>query len=93
MNNLKNMKQQEGESFANYFPKFEKELANAGGGTFQESIKLTFLKSSVNSRFRNCLPRTKYYSTHGELVIDLQNAAANMANEEALIGRRDFSQA
>ncbi|KAI1000097.1 hypothetical protein K3495_g8099 [Podosphaera aphanis] len=84
------MKQQERESFAGFFPKFEKVLANAGVGSMGDQIKIMFLKGSINSRFRDCLPKTKHYDTYEDLVVDLQNAAANMANEEALVGRRDL---
>lgn len=87
---LKTMKQQERESFASFYPKFEKELANAGGGSVPDQIKIMFLRGAISARFRNCLPKTKYYETYEEIVIDLQNAAATMANEDALVGRRKF---
>lgn len=92
LNNLKSMKQQERESFATFFPKFEKELANAGSSSIGDQIKIMFLRSALSTRFRNCLPKTKHYETYEELVIDLQNAAATMANEDALLIRRDFGQ-
>lgn len=82
------MKQQERESFASFFPKFEKELANAGGVSFEDSIKVMFLRTSLSTRFRSCLPLTKHYATYEELVTDLQTAAAAIANEEILSGRR-----
>lgn len=88
LSNLKTMKQQERESFANFFPKFEKELANAGGASFEDSIKVMFLRTSLSTRYRSCLPLTKHYATYEELVIDLQTAAAAIANEEILSGRR-----
>lgn len=91
LSNLKTMKQQERESFANFFPKFEKELANAGGVSFEDSIKVMFLRTSLSTRFRSCLPLTKHYATYEELVTDLQTAAAAIANEEILSGRRHAS--
>lgn len=93
LSSLKSMRQREKESFANFFPKFEKELANAGGVSFQDSIKVMFLKSAINSKFRNCLPKTKHYDTYEDLVSDLQNVAANLLNEEALAGKWTLQQA
>lgn len=92
LNNLKTMKQQERESFGNFFTKFEKDLANAGGASLSSQVKIMFLRLALNSRFKNCLPKTKHYGTYEELVIDLQNAAATMANEDVLFARRDWGQ-
>lgn len=88
LSNLKTMRQQELESFANFFPKFERELANAGGTNFDESIKVMFLRTALNSKFSACLPLTKNYSTYEDLVADLQTAAAGIANQDALHGKR-----
>lgn len=52
---LKTMKQLERETFAKYYPKFDKELANAGGATSTESVKVMFLQTSLNLRIRACL--------------------------------------
>lgn len=90
LTNLKSMKQQERESFANFYPKFEKELANAGV-CMADAIKVMFLRTALNSRFRDCLPKTKNYSQYEDLILDLQTAASAMANEEALHGRRTTS--
>ena len=92
LSKLKSMKQLERESFSNFFPKFEKELANAGGTSIGDQIKIMFLRTALSSRFRNCLPKTKHYTKYEELIIDLQNAAATMANEEALFRIREIGQ-
>ena len=84
LSRLKVMKQQEKESFANFYPKFEKELANAGGSTFQDCLKVMFLQSALNNKYTSCLPSTKHYEDYNELVSDLQNASANLANRDAL---------
>ena len=86
------MKQLERESFSNFFPKFEKELANAGGTSIGDQIKIMFLRTALSSRFRNCLPKTKHDTMYEELIIVLQNAAATMANEEALFRTREIGQ-
>lgn len=91
LSNLKTMKQQERESFANFFPKFEKELAIEGGVSFEDSIKVMFLRTSLSNRFRSCLLLTKHYATCEKLITDLQTAAAAIANEEILSGRRHAS--
>lgn len=92
LSNLKVMKQQDRESFANFYPKFERELANAGGASIDDTIKVMFLRSALNSRFRASLPLTKNYSNYDDLVLDLQTASATIANEQALYGRRAIPQ-
>lgn len=89
LTNLKSMRQLEKETFANFFPKFEKELANAGGANMPASIRIMFLRTALNYRFRSCLPKTKSYDTYEELVNDLRTAASTMANEDVLSGRRE----
>ena len=86
------MRQQERESFASFFPKFERELANAGGSNFDESIKVMFLRTVLNFRFSACLPITRNYITYQDLVADLQTAAAGIANQEVFYGRRSNPQ-
>lgn len=88
LNSVRVMKQQDRESFANFYPKFERELANARGSLIYDGIKVLFLRAALSPRFKGCLPKTKDYCVYEELVSDLKTAAVTMANEEVIYGIR-----
>ena len=45
---LRTMKQRENKSFATFLPRFEKELANSGGGHWETDIYINYLEGALN---------------------------------------------
>lgn len=55
LQSLYNIRQKDTEIFANFLPKFESILANAGGSEFREEQKISLLKNAINLTLRHCL--------------------------------------
>lgn len=46
MERLRASKQKPNESFATFFPKFEKELADSGGGAWDDAVQINYLEGA-----------------------------------------------
>lgn len=52
---LRSLRQRPDESFATFLPKFEKELADSGGGSWNDEVQINYLDGALNSQFRDKL--------------------------------------
>ncbi|SPO07797.1 uncharacterized protein DNG_10492 [Cephalotrichum gorgonifer] len=52
---LRTLRQREDQSFAYFLPQFEQTLAQAGGGAWADSAKITFLEGALNTQLRRQL--------------------------------------
>ncbi|KAF4474222.1 Transposon Tf2-9 polyprotein [Colletotrichum fructicola Nara gc5] len=55
LDRLRTIRQKENESFATFLPKFEKELAEGGGGHWADAVRINYLKGALNSTLRDRL--------------------------------------
>ncbi|KJZ68122.1 hypothetical protein HIM_12487 [Hirsutella minnesotensis 3608] len=55
LDRLRALKQKPDESFANFFPKFEKELADSGGGAWDDAVQINYLEGALNSKLKDRL--------------------------------------
>lgn len=79
-NNKLNTMSQKKEAFATFLPKFERTLAEAGGGEWTDEVKINTLKRTLNQELRKSLI---YIPTHPEQYNDfiqtLQTIASRLA--------------
>ncbi|CEJ95269.1 hypothetical protein VHEMI10758 [[Torrubiella] hemipterigena] len=52
---LRSLRQKPDESFATFLPKFEKELADSGGGSWNNEVQINYLEGALNNRLRDKL--------------------------------------
>jgi hypothetical protein len=55
LNKLDEMAQGEKESFAAFYPRFEKELADAGGAAWSDAVRINYLRRVLNKEMKNYL--------------------------------------
>ncbi|KAM4061948.1 reverse transcriptase (RNA-dependent DNA polymerase) [Hirsutella rhossiliensis] len=55
LDRLRSLKQKPDESFASFFPKFEKELADSGGGEWADVVQINYLEGAINNRLKSSL--------------------------------------
>lgn len=55
LDRLRALRQKPDESFATFFPKFEKELADSGGGSWDDAVQINYLEGALNDRLRDRL--------------------------------------
>ncbi|KAL2126283.1 hypothetical protein VTI74DRAFT_1265 [Chaetomium olivicolor] len=55
LNNLDQMTQGKTESFAAFYPRFEKQLADAGGATWHDAIQINYLRKTLNEEIKDLL--------------------------------------
>lgn len=55
LDRLRSLRQRPDESFATFFPKFEKELADSGGGSWDDAVQINYLEGAVNYKLRDRL--------------------------------------
>ncbi|KAK4170789.1 hypothetical protein QBC36DRAFT_341288 [Triangularia setosa] len=70
---LRNLRQKENESFGTFLPRFEKELADADGGSWSDAVRINYLEGALNTKIRErlvgCLDTPRNY---GEFIQMLQ---------------------
>lgn len=47
---LRTLRQRDGESFVSFLPKFERLVAEAGGSSWDDQVKISFLEGAINSQ-------------------------------------------
>lgn len=52
---LRAIRQKEGESFASFLPKFERELADSGGGDWAELVQINYLEGALSDTLKDRL--------------------------------------
>ncbi|KJZ68044.1 hypothetical protein HIM_12566 [Hirsutella minnesotensis 3608] len=76
---LETMRQGPKESFAAFLPKFEKELAESGGATWADSVRINTLKRVINQELRTHLAgQLNLPREYPAFVNALQNLGANL---------------
>ncbi|OAQ59083.1 zinc knuckle domain-containing protein [Purpureocillium lilacinum] len=55
LDRLRSLRQRPDESFATFFPKFEKELADSGGGSWVDAVQINYLEDALNGKLKDCL--------------------------------------
>lgn len=79
LSRLETMRQGPKENFATFLPKFEKELADSGGATWGDSVKINSLKRVINGELRTHLAGQLNLPTrYPEFVNALQSLGANL---------------
>jgi hypothetical protein len=79
LSRLETMRQGARENFASFLPKFEKELADSGGASWGDSVKINSLKRVISSELRSHLAGQLNLPTkYPEFVNALQSLGANL---------------
>jgi hypothetical protein len=92
MSRLETMRQKDKESFAAFLPKFEKELSDSGGATWDNLVRINSLKRAINPTLRaHLVGQLNLPTTYSEYVNALQNLGANL-DEHRLYGGRNQHQ-
>ncbi|KAJ6437064.1 hypothetical protein O9K51_10361 [Purpureocillium lavendulum] len=55
LDRLRALRQRHDESFATFFPKFEKELADSGGGSWVDAVQINYLEGALNGKLKDRL--------------------------------------
>jgi hypothetical protein len=55
LHNLHNIVQGESESFASFYPRFEKEISNADAGDWPDDSKISYLQNALNNKIKQAL--------------------------------------
>jgi hypothetical protein len=91
---LRSLRQRENESFAVLLPRFERELADAGGASWPEEVKISYLEGALCQQLRLA---TVYAnpdrSTYSSWVSSLQKLASGLdsINKEAKVNGGDLA--
>ncbi|KJZ68786.1 hypothetical protein HIM_11830 [Hirsutella minnesotensis 3608] len=75
LDRLRSLKQKPDESFASFFPKFEKELADSGGGEWADVVQINYLEGAINNRLKSSLVSAvslpKDFNSYAELLLTI----------------------
>ena len=87
LESLYSMRQGDRETFANFLPKFETTLSNAGGSEFSEKQKINYLRNALNREMRQLLiSETGTGVTYPAFVSRLHQIGSNLAAFKAQSG-------
>lgn len=82
--NLRHLRQKEDSSLASFLPRFEKTLAEAGGDTWPDEAKITFLEGALNSQLSRSLVTVTLPNKYSDWVNEVQRIASRL---EGLVKR------
>lgn len=85
---LRTMRQREDQPFAAFVPRFERQLAAAGGGQWEDTAKITFLEGALSNQLRATLVTAKLPESYNAWVNEVQSIAWKL---EALSSRPKFN--
>ncbi|GJC90449.1 hypothetical protein ColLi_13287 [Colletotrichum liriopes] len=92
LDRLRTIRQKENESFAVFLPKFEKELAEGGGGHWVDVVKINYLKGALNSTLRdrliNIVHIPKDYLEYTQILMRIGSELDSRAHQERYERRR-----
>ncbi|GJC91039.1 hypothetical protein ColLi_13877 [Colletotrichum liriopes] len=92
LDRLRSLRQKDTESFASFFPKFEKELADSGGGTWEDKVRVNYLEGALNRTLRNlliCVPVIpKDYNEFVELLLTIGSRLDSQTYQDRYERRR-----
>ena len=75
---LRTLRQRETQTFAAFLPKFEQTLADAQGGLWPDTAKITFLEGAISSRLARGLVAADLPSTYPAWVQKVETMAARL---------------
>jgi hypothetical protein len=79
LNNLDSMAQGKTESFAAFYPRFEKQLADAGGATWHAVVQINYLRKALNDEMKDHLvPMLHLPKDYPGFLQELHNLGANI---------------
>lgn len=79
LSRLETMRQGDRETFAAFLPKFERELADSGGASWEDSVRINALKRVINRELRSHLiGQLNLPTTYPGYVNALQSLGANL---------------
>jgi hypothetical protein len=79
LNNLDYMTQGKTESFAAFYPRFEKQLADAGGATWHDVVQINYLRKALNNEMKDLLvPMLHLPEDYPGFARELHNLGANV---------------
>ncbi len=79
LNNLDSIAQGKAESFAAFYPRFEKQLADAGGATWHAVVQINYLRKALNDEMKDLLvPMLHLPKDYPGFVQELHNLGANV---------------
>jgi hypothetical protein len=79
LDRLSSMTQGEKEPFASFLPRFEKEMADAGGANWAAAVKISYLKKALNREMRRELKgQLNMPREYGAYVNSLHDLGANL---------------
>ena len=84
VNNLHSIQQGDSESFASFYPRFEREIANANAEGWPDDSKISYLQKALNKKMKAQLVS----ANKGNLAIydTLARKCENLSNRMELLG-------
>jgi hypothetical protein len=76
--NLHSIRQREDETFISFYPRFEKEIANANAEGWDDDAKISYLRNALSNKMRDCLvglsrSNTNTYAGFAQRCVDVSN--------------------
>jgi hypothetical protein len=76
--NLHSIRQREDETFISFYPRFEKEIANANAEGWDDDAKISYLRNALSNKMRDCLvglsgSNTDMYAGFAQRCVDVSN--------------------
>jgi hypothetical protein len=76
--NLHSIRQRDDETFISFYPRFEKEIANADAEGWDDDAKMSYLRNALNSKMRDNLvgcsgSETNTYNRFAQKCVDVSN--------------------
>ena len=79
------MRQKEKESFSSFYPRFEKELADAGVANSSDAVKIGYLKAAINDLLKQSMVSpTAVFTKFAEYVSGLYTVSAQLESIRAV---------
>ncbi|KJZ72304.1 hypothetical protein HIM_08345 [Hirsutella minnesotensis 3608] len=86
LDKLRSLRQKDNESFAALIPRFERELADSGGATWPEEVKISYLEGALSQELRLAtVYAAPNRTTYAEWVQSLQRLSSGLES----VGKRD----
>jgi len=84
LSNLDSIAQGKTESFAAFYPRFEKQLADAGGATWHDVVQINYLQKALNDEMKDLLvPMVHLPKDYPGFVRELHSLGANVDARKA----------
>jgi len=80
--NLRGLRQKEGQPFGSFVVRFEQELARAGGMAWDSSAQIAFLRGAISQRLRDALIPVRLPSDYHQWVQEVSEVAWKLENSD-----------